>query len=213
MKMVHKEEAETKEYSEDKQKLLIDVLLSSEEVFARCQNILDSKYFVNKFRPAMRFILNYADEYKVLPKFEQVRAETGTEFHRIENILLQHQDSFLREIEEFCKNRALADAVTSAVALIEKGNYGEVEKRVREAILISLQSDLGTNYFADPRARLMAIKDKNGQISTGWKTVDDKLYGGINRGEITIWCGGSGCVTADTKITVIKLPYLPDPAT
>ena len=190
--MAKEQEDEIKEYGEDKQKLLIDVLLSSEEVFARCQNILDSKYFVNKYRPSMRFILKYANEFKVLPKFEQVNAETGGEFTKIDNILVQHQDSFLKEIEEFCKNRALADAVTSAVALIEKGNYGEVEKRVREAILISLQNDLGTNYYADPRERLLKIKDKNGQISTGWKTVDEKLYGGVNRGEITIWCAGSG---------------------
>jgi len=38
----------------------------------------------------------------------------------------------------------------------------------------------------------MAIKDKNGQISTGWKAVDDKLFGGFNRGELNIWAGGSG---------------------
>lgn len=190
--MARTEEDEVKDYSEDKQKLLIDVLLSSDEIFARCQNILDSKYFVNKYRPAMRFILKYANEFRVLPKIEQVRAETGIDFQRIENILIQHQDGFLKEIEEFCKNRALADAVTNAVGLIEKGNYGEVEKRVREAILISLQNDLGTNYYSDPRARLLSIKDKNGQISTGWKSVDDKLYGGVNKGEITIWCAGSG---------------------
>lgn len=181
-----------KDYGEDKQKLLIDILLSSEEVFARCQNILDPRFFMNKFRSAMRFILNYANEYRVLPKIEQVNAETGIQFVKIEDITIQHQQSFLDEIEEFCKNRALADAVVTAPPLIEKGNYGEVEKRVREAILISLQSDLGTNYFADPRSRLLRIKDKNGQISTGWKTVDEKLYGGINRGEITIWCAGSG---------------------
>ncbi len=181
-----------RDYSESKQKLIIEVLLSSEEIFARCQNILDMRFFLNKFRPAMRFILKYADEYNSLPKIEQVRAETNIDFQRISDISIQHQDGFLDEIEEFCKNRALADAVTSAVQLIEKGNYGEVERKVREAILISLQSELGTNYFHDPRARLMKIKDKNGQITTGWKTVDDKLYGGINRGEITIWCAGSG---------------------
>jgi archaellum biogenesis ATPase FlaH len=183
---------EIKEYNEDKQKLLIDVLLSSDEVFARCQNILNEKYFVNKLRPAVRFILGHAEKYNVLPKIEQVNAETGMSFLKISDIGIQHQDSFLDEIEEFCKNRALADAVLGAVDLIEKGNYGEVEKRVREAILISLQSDLGTNYFADPRERLLKIKDKNGQVSTGWKTIDEKLYGGVNRGEITIWCAGSG---------------------
>ena len=36
------------------------------------------------------------------------------------------------------------------------------------------------------------MKDNNGQITTGWKALDDKLYGGINRGEITIFAGGSG---------------------
>lgn len=183
---------EIKEYSEDKQKLLIDVLLSSEEIFARCQNILNDKYFVNKLRPAVRFILKHAEKYNVLPKIEQVNAETGISFIRISDIAIQHQDAFLDEIEEFCKNRALANAVLGATDLIEKGQYGELEKRIREAILISLQSDLGTNYFEDPRERLLRIKDKNGQVSTGWKTVDDKLYGGVNRGEITIWCAGSG---------------------
>jgi len=187
-----KDTDEIKEYGEDKQKLLIDVLLSSEEIFARCQNILNAKYFVNKLRPAVRFILKHADTYRVLPKFEQVNAETGMSFNQINNITAQHQDAFLDEIEEFCKNRALADAVLGSLDLIEKGNYGEVEKRVREAILISLQSDIGTNYFEDPRARLLKIKDNNGQVSTGWKSVDDKLYGGVNRGEITIWCAGSG---------------------
>lgn len=183
---------ETKEYTEDKQTLLINILLSSDEIFARCQNILDAKYFVAKLRPAMRFILNFANEYRVLPKVEQVNAETGLIFYKIADIGIQHQDAFLDEIEEFCKNRALANAIYDAVELIDKGNYGEVEKRVREAILISLQSDLGTNYFEDPKSRLLKIKDNNGQVSTGWKTVDDKLYGGVNRGELTIWCAGSG---------------------
>jgi archaellum biogenesis ATPase FlaH len=187
-----KQPVETKDYTEDKQKLLIDVLLSSEEVFARCQNILNAKYFVNKLRPAVRFILGHAEKYRVLPKIAQVNAETGIVFERIDDITIQHQDAFLDEIEEFCKNRALADAVLGAVDLIEKGNYAEVEKRVRDAILITLQSDIGTDYFEDPRARLLRIKDNNGQVSTGWRDVDDKLYGGVNRGEITIWCAGSG---------------------
>ena len=186
------EEETIREYTEDKQKLLVSVLLSSEDIFTRCVNIINPKYFVNKLRPAVRYMVKHAEEFRVLPKLEQVNAETGMDFYNIGDISPNHQDSFLSEIEEFCKNRAIADAVTSAVDLIEKGNYGEVEKRVREAILVSLQSDLGTAYFDDPRTRLNKIKDKNGQVTTGWQTVDNKLYGGINRGEITIWCAGSG---------------------
>lgn len=186
------EQQDLKDYTEEKQKLLINVMLSSEDIFTRCANIINPKYFVNKLRPAVRFMLKHAADYHVLPKIEQVNAETGMEFAHIGDISDGHQEAFLDEIEEFCKNRALADAVLASAELIDRGNYGEVERLVREAILVSLQSDLGTDYFADPRARLMKIKDKNGQCSTGWKTVDDKLYGGINRGEITIWAAGSG---------------------
>jgi replicative DNA helicase len=39
---------------------------------------------------------------------------------------------------------------------------------------------------------LLRIKDKNGQVSTGWKSVDDKLFGGMNRGELNIFAAGSG---------------------
>jgi replicative DNA helicase len=55
-----------------------------------------------------------------------------------------------------------------------------------------LQKDMGTDYFEDPRARLEALKNSNGQISTGWPGVDKKLYGGFNRGELNIWCAASG---------------------
>jgi replicative DNA helicase len=38
----------------------------------------------------------------------------------------------------------------------------------------------------------MGLKDKNGQISTGWPCMDRKLFGGMNRGELNIFAGGSG---------------------
>jgi len=38
----------------------------------------------------------------------------------------------------------------------------------------------------------MGLKDKNGQVSTGWATMDKKLFGGFNRGELNIFAGGSG---------------------
>jgi replicative DNA helicase len=200
----------TNDYNDDVQRLLIGVLLSNEEIFARCQNILNARYFVNTLRPVMRHILEFAEKYRALPRHEQIQAEFGISLERVDGINAQQADAMLDQIEEFCRNRALADAVLSAGELIQKGNYSEVEKRVREAILVGLSSDIGTSYFADPRARLMKIKSSNGQISSGWKTIDNKLYGGVNRKEITIWCGGSGCVAGNTKVKIIKLPSLPD---
>jgi replicative DNA helicase len=38
----------------------------------------------------------------------------------------------------------------------------------------------------------MALKDNNGQVSTGWANLDRKLFGGMNKGELNIFAGGSG---------------------
>jgi archaellum biogenesis ATPase FlaH len=38
----------------------------------------------------------------------------------------------------------------------------------------------------------MKIKSNNGQLKTGWDTVDKRLFGGFNRGELNIFAGGSG---------------------
>jgi len=38
----------------------------------------------------------------------------------------------------------------------------------------------------------MALKDNNGQVSTGWPALDRKLFGGMNKGELNIFAGGSG---------------------
>jgi replicative DNA helicase len=96
------------------------------------------------------------------------------------------------EFETFSRHKALEAAILKSADLLEKGEYGPVEDLVKRAVQIGLQKDLGTDYFRDPRARLEAIKDKNGQVSTGWASLDQKLFGGFNRGELNIFAGGSG---------------------
>ena len=78
------------------------------------------------------------------------------------------------------------------VELMEKGDFDPVEKLIKDAVQISLTKDMGIDYFADPKARLEAIRNNNGQVSTGWQNLDKKLYGGFNRGELQIFAGGSG---------------------
>ena len=181
-----------KNYNEDTQKLLINVLLSDEDIYTRCQNILNPNYFVNKFRPALRMILSYTEKNKILPKIQQVNAETGLDFEFIDSITPQHSEAFLHEIEEFCKNRAIANAILSSTGLIEQGNYAQVEKLIKDAVTISLESNIGTNYFENPRIRLQRIRESNGTVSSGWKSLDEKLYGGWSIGSLNIFAAASG---------------------
>ena len=76
--------------------------------------------------------------------------------------------------------------------MLEKGDFGPVEKLIKDAVQISLQRDMGTDYFADPKARINKYFNAGGQQSTGWPQLDKLLYGGFSRGELNIFAGGSG---------------------
>jgi archaellum biogenesis ATPase FlaH len=127
-----------------------------------------------------------------MPTYEQLLATTGLEAKPIPDMVDGHNDWFLDEFEGFTRRNELERAILRSADLLEQGDYDPVEKLIKDAVQISLTKDMGTDYFADPRARLMALKDNNGQVSTGWPAMDRKLFGGMNKGELNIFAGGSG---------------------
>ena len=182
----------TKNYDYDVQKLYLEMMLADAETFVRCQGIFDASLFDRKLQEAAEFIHKYAEQYTVLPEFEMVNASCGTEFKDPGELKDGHLDWLMDEFETFTRHKSLERAIIESADLLEKHDYGQVESKIKEAVQIGLARDMGTDYFADPRARLMGLKDKNGQVSTGWSTMDRKLFGGMNRGELNIFAGGSG---------------------
>ena len=173
------------------QKLYIEMFLSDAETFIRCQNIFDAENFDQRLQEAATFISKYVDEYKVMPETNIVNASTRSEFDAIQ-LPKENYTWLMDEFENFSRHKGLERAIIKSADYLEEGEYGPVEKLIKDAIQISLNKDMGTDYFADPRARLGKLKDNNGQISTGWPSIDRKLYGGFNRGELNIFCAGSG---------------------
>jgi KaiC/GvpD/RAD55 family RecA-like ATPase len=153
---------------------------------------MNPQNFDKSLRPVAEFFKEHTDTYKVLPDPAQIKATTGVEIEPVEHLNDGHSEWFLDEFEKFTKRQELERAILKAADLLEKGEYDPVEKLIKDAVQISLQKDMGTDYFADPRGRLMQLKSNNGQNSTGWPCMDQKLYGGFNRGELQIFAGGSG---------------------
>jgi archaellum biogenesis ATPase FlaH len=182
-----------KDYGPEVQKLYLELMLADAETFVRCQGIFDHTLFDRKLQDAAEFINEYAKEYSVLPEYEMVNASCGISLQKPGDDLKEgHKEWLMDEFESFTRHKALERAIISSADLLEKKDYGAVELLVKEAVQIGLAKDMGTDYFADPRSRLMRIKDKNGQISTGWPSMDRRLFGGMNRGELNIFAGGSG---------------------
>jgi archaellum biogenesis ATPase FlaH len=181
-----------KDYGQEVQKLYLELMLADAEVFVRCQGIFDHTLFDRKLQDAAEFINEYSKQYSVLPDYNMVNATCRTDLQRPEDIKDGHMEWFMDEFEQFTQHKALERAIIASADLLEKNDYGAVEVLIKEAVQIGLARDMGTDYFADPRGRLMGIKDKNGQVSTGWPSMDRRLFGGMNRGELNIFAGGSG---------------------
>ena len=181
-----------KEYSAEIQKLFLEMMMQDAETFVRVQNIFNEENFDRSLREAAKFIREHSSEYKTMPTKEQILAQTGVELKEVPDVGEGHYDWFMAEFEGFSRRQELERAILKAADMIEEGDYDPVEKLIKDAVQISLTKDMGTDYFEDPRARLMKIKDNNGQVSTGWPTMDKRLFGGMNRGELNIFAGGSG---------------------
>jgi archaellum biogenesis ATPase FlaH len=181
-----------KEYNTDVQRLFLEMMLEDAQSYIRVQNIYNPENFDRTLRPAAEFIKQHCDDHKTMPDRAQISAATGVNLQPIPDLAVGHFDWFLEEFEGFTRRQELERAILKSADLLEKGNYDPVEKLIKDAVQISLTRDMGTDYFADPRARLMALKNNNGQNSTGWPALDRLLYGGFNRGELQIFAGGSG---------------------
>jgi archaellum biogenesis ATPase FlaH len=168
------------------------MMMSDAETFVRCQGIFDHTLFDRKLQDAAEFINEYTKQYNTLPDFDTVNASCRTDLKRSEDMKDGHAQWLMDDFESFSRHKALERAILKSADLLEKNEYGEVEALVKEAVQIGLARDMGTDYFYDPRARLEGLKDKNGQVTTGWASLDQRLFGGFNRGELNIFAGGSG---------------------
>jgi KaiC/GvpD/RAD55 family RecA-like ATPase len=173
------------------QEFYLQFLMSDSESFARCQSILREDYWMDQYRPIVRCILNYAEEHHLLPTHEYVKAHTN---HELSVIPYDKGNSevILSEIEQFCRHRAIENVLYDGAEKIAEGLYSDVETKLKEAITISLQRDIGMDYFDNPEARINLVKDKSSMIATGWRDLDAKLYGGFTKGGLNIFAGGSG---------------------
>lgn len=182
----------SKEYSTELQRLFLEMMLQDSHSFVRISNIYNPDNFDRSLRAAAEFLKSHTNEYKTLPTAEQVKAVTGVELRPVPELNEGHYEWFMTEFESFTRRQELERAILKAADYLEKGEFDPVEKLIKDAVQISLTKDMGTDYFADPAARINRYFNSGGQVSTGWPQLDRLLYGGFSRGELNIFAGGSG---------------------
>jgi len=180
------------DYTVDVQRLFLRMMITNAELYTRVMNIMNSENFDRSLRPVAEMYKEHTDKYKILPDATQIKATTGIDIEPIPEMTEGHYEWFFDEFEAFTKRQELERAILKAADLLEKGDFSPVEKLIKDAVQISLQKDMGTDYFADPKGRINKYFNNGGQVSTGWPQMDRILYGGMSRGELNIFAGGSG---------------------
>ena len=144
----------TKEYNVEIQKLFLEMMLQDAASYVRVQNIYNSENFDRSLRAVAAFIKKHSDDHKTLPTYDQIRATTGVELKPVPELNEGHYDWFMSEFESFTRRQELERAILKSADLLEKGDFDPVEKLIKDAVQISLTKDMGTDYFADPKARI-----------------------------------------------------------
>jgi archaellum biogenesis ATPase FlaH len=187
----------------DKQQLLLEYLLSSPDTYTVCQSILKPDYFDPEYRKSLEFVNMYYDQYHSLPSLEQIYAETKLNLQK--RVITSDQVKYTtNEIEAFCRQRAVMRNVYAAPELAKEGRYNEILEGMKEAILISLNHDLGLDYFDDPLSRLEELVRQPLRTPMGFSPLDNLMNGGLARGEVIMFCANSG---VGKSITLANLAY------
>lgn len=180
-------------YTKEVEDLYINFFMSCPDLYIRCKNIIRDEHFSDRTNQrTIKFLTEHVDNFSSLPTIEQIKAVVGKDVSIIGDVKDNHINWFLTNYEQFARHKEMEKVILGSPELLAQGRYGEVEARVKEAVSMGLVKDLGTGYFNNPLERLQKIKNGRGAISTGMKSVDEKLYGGVNRGELNIVAGQSG---------------------
>ena len=130
------------DYGIEIQKTYLEIMLSDAQTFVRCQGIFDPQNFDRKLLPTAEFIKNFVEEHITLPTEKIVNSAcTQTKQEVPQGLNDQHYDWLLTDFETFSRHKSLERAILESADLLEKGEYGPVESKIKDAVQIGLQKD------------------------------------------------------------------------
>lgn len=182
--------------NQQEQKLIIETLVSSSEVFSRCIGILKPEYFDREFQQTINHVIEYYGKYSNIPSLKSLQAKfPAMKYEDRGFIPTSEEQSTCDEVEFFCKQRALYSAVKESMGLVNDTDVRSFEKvlqLVQQALEVSLSKDIGIDMYDNPYERLKKLSTSQIYEPCGIKGIDDPLGGGFARKQFTLFSANSG---------------------
>ena len=175
-----------------KQRLLLEYLISSSDIYTLTKSLIKPSYFDPALRSTIKWVNDYYEAYNGLPSPIQIKAETDVDLE-LHVVTRDQQKYCTTEIEAFCRRKALEQAIMNAPQLIKDGKSGEIEQLIRDALLVKISTSLGLDYFDNPLDRLEDMLAQAPRHKTGFgQAFDDLIGGGLARTEMILFTANSG---------------------
>ena len=208
--------------------LIIKNLLNNSAYTKKVLCHLKADYFENySERTIFKIINNYINKYSVdklptptvlkliLSKSNKITEEqfssTVEKINEIEEMKFENHDLnwLVDETEEFCKSKAMENAIVKSVDLIQEGDkqLNKIQELVRDALRVSFDNDLGIEFFNEEHI-IQRLKNYNLEEQKFPCKIDElnvAFNGGFEKKALTIFMGGthSGkCLSFFSKVNI-----------
>jgi replicative DNA helicase len=191
-------------------KIILAELLRNKEYVKKVISHLKGEYFETLeekelFLEIKKFII----KYKSLPSVNALKVELSANdnysselFENIINLLdqvVELQDKYdlqwlIDSTENWCKERALYNAILSSVQIIEeKKNVGNIPEIVRKALQVQFDKSVGIDFLHEKgiNERWELYQKRVEKYSTGIFPLDAVMAGGIESKSLSILMGGT----------------------
>lgn len=189
-----------------KEKLLCEYLLAERDTFVKCIRIVKPSYFEPPLDRVMETVVEYFEKYHNIPNVDIIEAETGVVLKDRE-IDVSDKEFFLDEFEQYCKEKAMTEAILKAVDYINEGNTSPIQDLVRDALMVRLDNAVGTDLFDNPEERIRSMDQNVDERSCGIPEIDE-IVGKIRRGELGVFfaqtAGGKSVTLANIVRNLAK---------
>lgn len=204
---------------------LVKCFIEDQRFFSSIVNIIDQNMFSNEFlRKIVKVMKDRYDESECIPNYFEletiIRSKIGdavsldmtlATLEKIKSIDLSGMDLVESTCEKFFKQQNLTKAINQSIDIIKQGNaddYYVIEDIIKKALDTNTKQDLGYNPMEGIEEALK--EDYRSAIPTGFKRLDDALYGGLAKGElgIIIAPSGTGKTSATTGFAANAATYI-----
>jgi len=193
------------EFQDSIQRGLLYLCKSSPNFFVQANSMIKPQYFeFPSHQKIYTAISSYHDKYNGVPTDDQLLegvkvlkahnellsdyVDELSQINDIEEKAIENEEYYLDKVEHFAKEQSIKEAIIDSVDLLKRGKFEQIETKIREALSINRNVDLGIDYFGDIEGRWEKLESerKDSQYRTPFAILNEALDGGLAKKELAM---------------------------